>query len=519
MKKIAIPLLIILVCLPAFLALLHPGFFVTDDGEWMIIRLTSFYQALADGQFPVRFLHRLNFDYGYPVATFLYPGFLYAGVLLHILKFSFVESIKIILGISLFGSALFTYLWLANVFKNKFPSIIGAIIALYFPYHLYDVYVRGSVGEVFALMWVPFIFWMIEKRSMFFTSIGIFLLVISHNTLAALFLPLILFYLSIKIIFSKKKKAYLLHSLVTVLVGISMAAFFWLPIIVELPITQFSRVSVSNPLEYFASLSLISFLGLFIIVVSIILFFKQKLWHSKKEINILFFLFFAVGLVSILFSSSLSSPLWSIIPSSLIQFPFRLLSIEIIAIPFLAAFIFTHTNGMSRNGYLIVTILLLAIATYPYITPKEFIDRGEGFYITNDATTTVKDEYQPRGASNKPTERPAKKVEVIKGEGVIEEVMYDNKTIQFTANNKKDSTVQINTLYWPGWKASLNGQSIHISSDNPKGVMTIEIPSGEQQVVLQFIETQTRLVADIVSIISFVILIVFVRFQKRLFPI
>ena len=69
--------------------LFRPGFIVTDDGNWMVIRLSAFYQSLRDGQFPVRFLGRLNFSYGYPVANFLYPGFMYIGSLLHAFGLSF----------------------------------------------------------------------------------------------------------------------------------------------------------------------------------------------------------------------------------------------------------------------------------------------------------------------------------------------------------------------------------------------------------------------------------------------
>src|SRR5262245_59157359 len=63
--------------------LFRSGFIVTDDGDWMVIRLTAFYQSLADGQMPVRFLGRLYNGYGYPVANFLYPGYLYFGSLIH----------------------------------------------------------------------------------------------------------------------------------------------------------------------------------------------------------------------------------------------------------------------------------------------------------------------------------------------------------------------------------------------------------------------------------------------------
>src|SRR5689334_16871102 len=78
-----------------------PGFFVSDDGGWMIIRLSAFSQSFREGQFPVRFLGRLNHNYGYPVSNFLYPGFLYAGSVIHAVGFSFTDTVKLIFGSSI----------------------------------------------------------------------------------------------------------------------------------------------------------------------------------------------------------------------------------------------------------------------------------------------------------------------------------------------------------------------------------------------------------------------------------
>src|SRR3989338_6197714 len=108
MKKNFYYILLVLICsVPALLPLFHNGFFTTDDGEWMIIRFSAFHEALRDGQFPVRFLGRLNHEYGYPVANFLYPGFMYLGVPIKFIVFGFVDTIKIILGVSMLGSAIF----------------------------------------------------------------------------------------------------------------------------------------------------------------------------------------------------------------------------------------------------------------------------------------------------------------------------------------------------------------------------------------------------------------------------
>mgnify|MGYP001558299250 FL=1 len=75
-ETILILFLLLILTIPVILPLLHGGFFQSDDGEWMVIRFSAFHQALRDGQFPVRWLGRLNQEYGYPVANFLYPGFM-----------------------------------------------------------------------------------------------------------------------------------------------------------------------------------------------------------------------------------------------------------------------------------------------------------------------------------------------------------------------------------------------------------------------------------------------------------
>src|SRR3989344_474432 len=73
MSKFLYPVILSLATLPVLWNLLKPGFYTSHDGEWMVIRLTAFHQALREGQLPVRWLPRLNQGYGYPVTNFLYP--------------------------------------------------------------------------------------------------------------------------------------------------------------------------------------------------------------------------------------------------------------------------------------------------------------------------------------------------------------------------------------------------------------------------------------------------------------
>jgi len=490
--------LLVVLAIPALLPLFHPGFFVTDDGEWMIIRLSSFYQALHDGQFPVRFLGRLNFEYGYPVATFLYPGFMYVGVLLHVAKLSFVTAIKVILGLSLVGTTLFTYMWLRKVFTKKSAAFLGAFVSLYLPYHLYDVYTRGSVGEVFALLWVPFTLWMIERKNIFFISFGIGLLLLSHNTLGLLFLPVLFLYALLR-------KVALKEILISFSGGVFLSAFFIVPAIFELSLTQFSKTVIADPTHYLAKLSLIGLATCAVIIVSCVLYlFKKQL---QKEHKGLLFFFLLISFFAALLSSAYAVGVWQIIPSSFIQFPFRLLSYLVVSLSFLTACLIAETDKKVKYVLIGGIILLSVFSSYQFLTPKAYTAKGEGFYVTNEATTTVQDEYMPLWVQHKPTTRPQEKVVIKDGSGQIANIVSTNKKVSFTFAAKEKSVVTINTIYWPGWEIFVDNNRTNFSYNNPIGVMQFTVQQGTHAVVGVFHETAIRLISDLISLLAFIVLL------------
>ncbi|MDP3988165.1 MAG: hypothetical protein Q8P80_03415 [Candidatus Levybacteria bacterium] len=511
-KNILILLFLVLFSVPSIFSLLHPGFFQSDDGEWMVIRFSAFHQALRDGQFPVRFLGRLNSGYGYPVANFLYPGFMYLAEPVKFLGIGFADAIKIVLGISMIGSAVFTYLWLSKIF-NKTSAFIGSLFYLYTPYHLFDLYKRGSVGEVLALAIVPFILWQIERRSFFWITLGIAFLILSHNTLAVLFLPIIVVYLSLK-------RISLIHnSLFIILLSLGLSAFFWVPAVFELPYVRFSQVSVSDFSLYFAPIELIGIST--IIVLVFISFYIYEVLAPKVQpwsrLNLKFILMTLLSLLSIFFSSKISLFFWNYIPSSFIQFPFRLLSYLPLSLAFLSAFIIFQQKGKKLIIVSLVLLAVLSFSVFPYLKPAEFFDKGEGFYSTNEGTTTVADEYLPKWVKQKPTEHFKEKVQIAQGVSEINNLVYNSKNISFNIDSQTDSKVRINTIYYPGWEAFVDGNKSSIQYQNDQGVMELFVPQGEHLVKLSFSETPLRISADIISILSMMVLVIFFVRRPRLF--
>lgn len=522
-SKLLLFSLILLFSLPSIFPLLHAGFFQTDDGEWMVIRFSAFYQAFADGQFPVRWLGRLNYEYGYPVATFLYPGFMYLGIPIKFIGFGFVDTIKIILDISMLGSAIFSYLWLRRFF-GAFAAVIGALVYLYAPYHLYDLYVRGSVGEILVLAIVPFILWQIERKNIFWGSIGIGILILSHNSLALLFLPLILLYMLLGIYIAVKNGKELVRQYITILVfGIGLAAFFWIPAIYDLQYTVFSQIKISEWQKYFA-FDQTKFLGyLIVLYLAAMLIFARTvrayLEKTTERLRSLFLLFIISTLISLFLNHSVSGLVWQLLPISFIQFPFRLLSIEILGVSFIATFLISFLSGRKQYIASAVLFLLLVFPSVFFLKPLQFFDKGEGFYATNMDTTTVKNEYMPKWVKEPPTQRPEQKVEIIKGEGAIHNINFDNEQITFTANLVKDAVIRVNAIYWPGWKGYINGKEVGVNFENKKGVMEFPAGIGNHFVAFSLHETAVRMFANFISVVSLlflVLLYLFPRsFQKR----
>lgn len=503
--------LLVVFALPLSVQLFQPGFFVGDDGEWMIIRSSAFHEAIRDGQIPVRYTGRLNNEYGYPVTTFLYPGYLYLTEPLNFVHIGFINSIKVMFTLTMVLSGVFAYFWFAKLFK-KWPSLIGALVYLYTPYHLVDMYNRGSLGELLALAVVPFIFWNIERKSLLFTSIGIAMLLLSHNILAAFFLPIILLYAFLRNEEKFKKK--LLSLGLLTLFGLGLASFFWIPALFELQYTVFNQTKISEWQNYFASYAQIGGLPVAILGLSVLLLIFRKHFSKAKSLievtnHTRLFIFFTVaGLLSVFFSSFFSTALWHVLPVTFIQFPFRFLSLEIVAVAFLSAYILNSIRDKKfQLVYSIIIVLCLAINATPYFLQIKSFDKGEGFYVTNQSTTTTRDEYMPIWVKQKPVERAAKKIEIIKGEGTVSSIIVTNKTISFSVGAKTDAVVQINKIYWPGWSVQVDGNSGEILYGNPKGVMTVNLSKGNHTVHLSFTETPLRLFADILSVITFIMLI------------
>lgn len=524
----------LVISIPLLIPYIHPGYFPTHDGEWAVVRLSDMFRTLRDFQVPARYSGNLNFGYGYPLFNFTYPFPYYLGVVVHMFGLGFVDTIKFMFAITVPISAFFMFLASRKIWGNNWAGIVSSVLYLYFPYRLVDLFVRGSIGESFAFVFFPVIIFSLvslykEPDSVLYKLLGgisYALLVTSHNIMGILFtLTLGLFFVG----FSLKKDVKILKNYLFVIIsGLGLSAFFWIPALLEKGNILLSQIPIADRNLYYVKFSqlLISPWGygtptddlspftyqigwpfLLVLVLVSIIFILRKFYILKKAQNeflalILLIGFFIFGFM--LFRES--NIVWKLPLLSEINYPWVMLSQLGLIAAVLGGFLTTY----KYSRILGFGIILLALSLYiPLSKPSNYVDRGEGFYFTNDATTTSSRELTPLWVKDLPTERVIEKVQVTGGSATIEAVSHSSKKISFIGKVNEDSVIRINTIYYPGWEITANNKEMEIDYNNSRGVMDIKLSPGDYQIEANFKETPIRMISNIASLITLLVLFIF----------
>jgi hypothetical protein len=360
---------------------------------------------------------------------------------------------------------------------------------------------------------LPFILWQIERGSLFWISIGIACLIVAHNTLAVLFMFLIIPYTLLNIFISKERIKTGRFCFVTLLFGVGVSAFFWIPALFDLQYTVFAKTPVSNINNYFASFGLVGWSTAFIILAAVILILSGLIKIKRLRLT---FLMFIISILSIYLASSLSAFWWKILPSSFVQFPFRFLSLTIPSVAFLSACLVSVFAKRKQIVMGFIILVLVFFSAFLYLMPKTFQNFPDSYYSTNQDTTTVKNEYMPKWVQNIPQVMAAVKVQNLTSSETINILQATANKTSFLVSLNNSETIQINTIYFPGWYAYVNGRQTEILYNNPMGLIKLRLDKGLNNVQVVFKETPVRLFSDLISIISVGGLLAFVLLRKKI---
>jgi hypothetical protein len=505
------------VLLGAFFAVLPffgRGFIPTHDGELHFIRFAEFFRMLQAGYLFPRWAPTINSGYGLPVFEFLYPFANYISSMLHVFGMEFVEGFKISSALGYLIAVLFCFLWLKKRF-GLFPAVIGTIVSAYVPYWFVELFVRGAIGEVWAIAFVFMALWSIEMKRPIWFAIAITGIILSHNILTIIFGPFLILYL-----LWRRDWKWILF----MLLGVGIAAWFWLPAIMESKYMM--GLNTVNYKDHFASIAELlipswgtAFSGpgyiadkmsfqigigpiLWLLSAGILILSKRITGKQKREALGLFIL-----IVLVLFMTlPQSAVIWELIPFlQYIQHPWRFLVYLIPITAYMAALV----SSSIKNKWIVVIVAIISVAvSFSYTRGAVYEPRNDAYYLTNpnftdsassmgNSLSTIWTPWKEKRLTSIVTDTLNSPVSVI-----VQKEKYLDRLYQ--VNLEAPLVVRLHILYFPGWTVFVDGKKAVIDY-TANGTLDITVPAGTHVIHAVMVETPVRYASNWISVVSLVI--------------
>ena len=525
---------VLFITLISIISLFSSGLPPTHDGEYHVVRFHQFYKVLESGILYPRWAPDFNNGFGIPLFNYVYPLPNYIASFFHLLGFSFIDSFKLNMIFASFIGAIFFYLW-SRLFWKDLGAVVSSILYTFSPYHFVDIYVRGSVGEVWSLALFPGLLWSFtqfskNKNPVFFlvSAILLCLLILSHNILALLFFVFFISYCLFLSISQRSKTEYFKNLILVLFLGLGLSSPFWLPALFEskyvvglqiFDLKQhfpeiyqliipswgygFSGKEIQNQMSF-----QIGVINILAVLVSLIVLVKNK----KNRGLLTFFVVWFCATVFLM--TPYSSWFWDNIPFfNYFQFPWRFLSLTILIASFLGGGIVSvFSKGWMRNLFALLFIIVSILLSLEYAKAPYYHKRTDSHYLMRsnftDGTNSPGNSFNTEWLDAIPSKRKDK-FEFIKGSGSIKIGSIKPQFYKLMINAKEDSQVIVNTAYFPGWVSLVDGKKKEV--DNYNGRMLIKIPSGRHKVELIFSDTYVGIASDTLFFISVLLLVFFGR--------
>lgn len=138
----------------------QPGYFWdANDARHHVYFLFEYDRSVQDGIWWPRWSPDFAFGYGYPFFNIYAPcSHFLAELLHHFFNVGFTDAVEAIFGLSIVGSATSMYLFMRS-WAGRHAAAISALVYVYIPYHLLNLYIRGNLAESMAFVWLPLCLW------------------------------------------------------------------------------------------------------------------------------------------------------------------------------------------------------------------------------------------------------------------------------------------------------------------------------------------------------------------------
>lgn len=511
---------------------MRDGFPITHDGKDHIARIANFYSNINEGTLIPRWAGKLNWGYGHPILMFLYPFPSYMASMFIFMGIGLINSVKLVFVISYIFSGLSMFLWLRKHFSN-ITGFVGSMLYLFAPYRFVDMYVRGAIGEHTAFMFLPLIMLFLfnvykqkQYRYLVLASVSIAGLILSHNAISLMFLPVVfiyMFYLFYKSGFDNK---IIIKFMVVLILAFALSAFFWIPAFFEGKYTLRSIVTTKDysnrfvPLYDFISTDwnyggtdvLSKHIGLVQITLTFVSLFVILRDGVISKNNFLLKFSLTVFLLSIFIMTYYSKPIWDILSIlQKFQFPWRFLTLSVFSTAVIGSAVFRKIARKYAILPAAIIVILLLFTNYKYWHANGYLNFPESLYSSVYNSTTDTGESSPVWSVRFMESQATSNIEVIEGSATINELFRSNTHHIYQIETKEKVRVKENTLYFPGWRIRINNKEIkpEFQDPNHRGLMTFFVEKGVSVIDIKFQETRLRKIANIISLSGLILTILY----------
>ncbi len=555
--KLLLIALLIAITFPTYHFFLGNQMFTFND-EVQIPILHQFFRALDNGQFPPRWAPDVVYNYGSPLLEYNYQLPYYLGYLGHLAKLPLTTILKLLMAVSVIAGTLGMFFLGVAMTESPLAGLFAGTLYAYTPYQSIDHFVRGALGEVYALAILPWLFLSsyllvkkISTRKVIFLGVSFGLLIISHQPAALITIPLITAVFVPATLFKKQIGATLAF-FKSLMLGLALSAYYWIPVLLEgnfvkigspfnyknqFPFLKQLIYSTwtykgANPFSIDTFSFQIGIINQVVLFLATIVLVTSLLKKKQTTLENWIFRLVALAIFFIIFLMNIRSDfIWKNIPLlQQIQFPWRLLMFTTLLTSVLSLYLFKLLPKRIIHITIVALLILTVALNVNYFHPGEIVNYNDTYYLRKFLPNSVlfpgevvsspyllgnEDHVVLPKDAVRPNAIPSSKLTSASNSTRIKIVKKGALGLSAIVNNSKTDILTYHSYNFPGWTVIVDRYPHAIKSD-PLGAITFELKKGEHKVDIYYQETTVRLFSNIISLAALILIIAYSIYYSKL---
>ncbi len=538
MKGISKIILAIGILSPLLLPLLQPGTPFEFDMRLHLERIAAFYRALQEGFVPPSWSTYLAWGYGSPVLIFNWSLPYYFASAFIAAGSTLVDSYKWITALSYIAAFGMMYLLLSALVPD-IAAFVGAVWYVWVPYRFNINQLRGAIGEEFAWIFWPGIFWSAIatfKRNYYhgFLWGAVFwaLLIWSHTPLFGMITPVWLIFVLLKSVQTQNTKAAFV-TFSSLILGMALVAFSWIPILFERHLLQYNvheaifrnnflawqQIWLQQGIVDFGIPTYFRFYAIGWPVIGIATLSAVTIIRTIRRPNryttyLVFFLL--VGLTGLIFLTKSSAPFWENLPllAPTVNYPQRFLALVGFSASILTAFFIASVPDRLKTRVAILLSLAIITSSFPFLSLNSIqVGNLDNLNHPELTTTDVWGEFRPKQTPADFSERhneyaTAPLIAVYPTPVRAPSCVQNSVSVTCSVETMVPSVIDIRQFNFPGWKATADGKPVPIIP-GPNGIIRIDLPIATGSVKIVYSGTTLEKLSRMLSLVSLIIFMFF----------